>query len=407
MTTLWLPLPLRSPCAPTPPAPRPPSHRPRTPVPALPLRTRHVHHGATSRYTLPAPSMPCPSHPVPPRHPHRLPASTATQTCTHTAASHPRMDRSSLSPLYTGLLRTVPSLHFGAAPGPPTSTMSTPPPPHLCILRASTSAPVPRLVDRASQVHHLLLRCCSESTLTTLFLVHAPVFAHRLPTTAPLSQTRYIQHRCSTHARAEAAPVIRRLRMHAARLSTPVRSLQDPSSTVRPRVRQSSARTSTNYRLHSRPCGPLRTTAFSPIPCSSSLSFTPSSSPSTSPIPEREPCASIVQQRRINIRLMCHLPAACAASPVALIVSPPIPIPPLPPASFRAAAARHLPRLPPTMPPIPCRRRCGVPGPLRVSASILCPPRAIAPHHTSTSSLNPHPLYHLSLRRVLAFSPPT
>ncbi|KAJ7689650.1 hypothetical protein B0H14DRAFT_3532682 [Mycena olivaceomarginata] len=158
-------------------------------------------------------------------------------------------------------------------------------------------------------------------------------------------------------------------------------------------------------RLHSRLCRPLWATAFSPIPCSSSLSFTPSSSPSTSPIPERKPCASIVQQRRVNIRLMRCLPAVCAASPAALIVSPPIPIPPLPPASFRAATARHLPRLPPTMPPVPCRRRCGVTVPLRISASILCPPRTIAPHHT-TSSLDPHPLYHLSLRRVLAFSPP-
>ncbi|KAJ7708594.1 hypothetical protein B0H14DRAFT_3525374 [Mycena olivaceomarginata] len=121
MTTLWLPLSLRSPAA--------PSYSPR-------------HHGVIStpaRYT----STPCPSHPVPTSSPHRLPAPTATQTCTHTAASHPRMDCSSLSPLYTGLLRTVPSLHFGAAPGPPTSTMSTPPPTPVHPARLDVGARAP------------------------------------------------------------------------------------------------------------------------------------------------------------------------------------------------------------------------------------------------------------------------
>jgi hypothetical protein len=38
------------------------------------------------------------------------------------------MHRSALSPRYAGLLRTVPSLHLGAALGPPTFTASTPPP---------------------------------------------------------------------------------------------------------------------------------------------------------------------------------------------------------------------------------------------------------------------------------------
>ncbi|KAJ7799637.1 hypothetical protein B0H14DRAFT_3491457 [Mycena olivaceomarginata] len=321
--TLWLPLPLRSPCAPTPPAPRPPSrsatHARATP--ALPLRTRHVTTvppvtSTPARYTLPAPSTPCPPHPVPTSSPHRLSAPTATQTCTHTAASHPRMDRSSLSPLYTGLLRTAPSLHFGAALGPPTSTMSTPPP--------------------------------------------TPVHPARLDVGA-----------CAP-PRQQAAPVIRRLRMHAARLSTPVRSLQDPSSTVRPRVRQSSACTSTNYRLHSRPCRPLRATAFSPIPCSSSLSFTPSSSPSTSPIPEREPCASIVQQRRVNIRLMRRLPAACAASPAALIVSPPVRKP------YRAIHSSHTPILgvptrPFSFPPLRRHRRTCCP-PLSIDSRSPCSP---------------------------------
>jgi hypothetical protein len=42
---------------------------------------------------------------------------------------------------------------------------------------------------------------------------------------------------------------------------------------------------------------------------------------------ERELCASIVRQRRADIRLMRRLPAARAASPAALVVSPPVPTP--------------------------------------------------------------------------------
>jgi hypothetical protein len=266
-------------------------------------------------------------------------------------------------------------------------------------------------------VHHLLLRRCSKSTLTTLFLLHAPVFAHRLPTTAPLSQTWYIQHRCSTHARAEAAPVIRRLRMHAARLSTHVRSLQDPSSTVRPRVRQSSACTSTNHQLHSRPCHPLRATAFSPIPCSSSLSFTPSSSPSTSPIPEREPCASIVQQRRVNIRLMRRLPVAGAASPAALLVSPPVHTP------YRVIHSSHTPILgvptrPFSFPPLRRHRRTCCP-PLSIDSRSLCSlfpslsPSCMLPHtpptatHSAAASMPSLPvpsLFYLSIQSYPTYS---
>ncbi|KAJ7825558.1 hypothetical protein B0H14DRAFT_3468448 [Mycena olivaceomarginata] len=338
MTTLWLPLPLRSPCAPTPPAPRPPSrsatHTRATP--ALPLCTRHV-------TTVPPP--PCPLHAA--RALHTMPVTSRPHLITPPSPCHPldmhthrcispRMDRSSLSPLYTGLLRTAPSLHFGAALGPPTSAMSTPPP--------------------------------------------TPVHPARLDVSA-----------CAPPRR-QAAPVIRRLRMHAARLSTLVRSLQDPSATVRPRVRQSSARTSTNYRLHSRPCCPLRATAFSPIPCSSSLSFTPSSSPSTSPIPEREPCASIVQQRRVNIRLMRRLPAACAASPAALIASPPVRTP------YRAIHSSHtpipilgVPTRPFSFPPSPSSSSDVLPASLdRLALSVFPLPLPLSILHAAAYTAHRH-----------------
>ncbi|KAJ7337713.1 hypothetical protein DFH08DRAFT_1082837 [Mycena albidolilacea] len=99
------------------------------------------------------------------------------------------------------------------------------------------------------------------------------------------------------------------------------------------------------------------------------------------------------------------------------------PILPRPPASFRAAAACHLPLLPPTMlraavPPLSsfAAPSCGLRPTLtlwrpRSSAYLPIHPSPVPSHrarHASTSSLDPHPLcLHLSLPRVLAFSPPT
>jgi hypothetical protein len=47
-----------------------------------------------------------------------------------------------------------------------------------------------RWMDTASQVRPPHLPRCSASALTSLFLLHAPALGHRLPTTAPMSQTR-------------------------------------------------------------------------------------------------------------------------------------------------------------------------------------------------------------------------
>jgi hypothetical protein len=138
-------------CA-TPPAPRRPSHsamHART-TPALPLRTRHV-------TTVPPPPLPATRCPHPPRHARHIPSPPRHPT----VSLHPLPRRHAHTPLHlTPVWIVLPcrrsTLASFALCLPCTLALhSVPPPlpclrhpPHLCILRASMSAPVPRLVNR-------------------------------------------------------------------------------------------------------------------------------------------------------------------------------------------------------------------------------------------------------------------
>ncbi|KAJ7845813.1 hypothetical protein B0H14DRAFT_3454741 [Mycena olivaceomarginata] len=217
------------------------------------------------------------------------------------------MDRSSLSPLYTGLLRIALSLHFGAALGPPTSTMSTPPPTPV------RPAPRRRRPCPASSTAPLLnTRPCRGRACQ-------PPTAHAC---CPSLNSGALSTRPKLDGTTKGAPV---QCPYQYQLPTPLATL---SSTARDCLLS-----------HSLLFIPLLHTFlfsldFAHPPASLAPRFLPARCPA-----EREPCASIVRQRRVNIRLMRRLPAARAASPAALIVSPPVRTP------YRAIHSSHTPIL--------------------------------------------------------------